>query len=217
MTVDRYPSRTGGPYSPPANGGFGLTVDHVRESTVREFGRVAEALRGLLAMSPNTVPNLWAEGALLTLASATTAPAAGVRGEFPVAVYGTAAERSGVVSLRVVVPGLYRLRLAWSTDAPGGGIVRWICRSSAIGSEPIPGQSLEFGESGVGAVGADRSISVRPSATNKAQWTNLGDLFIPDRVVVGVTVGRDPVVAPDTATADAFVLGVSLERWRDHA
>lgn len=212
MAYDRFPSRTAGPYSPPAGAAFGKTLNQVRDSTVREFGRMAESMRGYPAISVNTIPNIWIPGSLLSVASSGTAPAAAVRGEFPSALFVASATREGTVSQQVVVPGLYRLRLVFGQDAPGAGTVRWIVRVSLLSEQYADGEGPAMA-----AVGETSAVTVAGPVTNTAKWVPLRDLFIPERAVVGVTVRRQPATAPDTATADAFVSGLSLERMRSNA
>lgn len=210
--TDRFPTKTGGEYTPPGAEGFGLGVHNLRDSILREFGFIAEALRGTPKISVNTIPNIWIPGAELSLVSAAVAPAAVKRGEFPCAEYVAGGDREGTVSTRVIVPGLYRYRLCYAQDAPGGGIVTWYCRVSLLGSEFAEGTGPDMA-----AVGRAYNLSINGTAgANASRWLPVADLFIPDRCAVGLSVGRMPAVAPDTGTADAFVIGLSLERIRSH-
>ncbi|HEX9900789.1 MAG TPA: hypothetical protein VGC81_16305 [Candidatus Methylomirabilis sp.] len=205
--MDRHPSTTAGAYSPPSGIGFGQSVAEVRHSTVREFGRLAEVFRRFPAIAVNNIPNLWIPGVMLSLASSGTAPTAGVRGQFPVSVYAITEEHSGTISTRVVVPGTYTMRLAWSVDAPGTAVVRWDNSVGIMGSEgAADAEPVEMG------AGAEYGISVAATAVDGLMWTTFGSILVSDPAALGITIGRDPTTAPDTAGAEAFVVGIALER-----
>lgn len=212
VSSDRFPTRTAGPYEPPGLAAFGRDADGLRDGVLREFAKIAEAMRGYPAISLNQIPCLWVPGSLLTLATAGTAPAVGVRGVHPAAVYGDAVDRTGTVNFRVLFRGKYRLYLVNSTDAPGGGIVRWTCTYSVLGSEG--GDSTTFST----AAGVkDASVTIDGPVTNRVRWSPLADLFLDSPCEVGLAVRRNAGSAPDTGASAAYVIGVGLERIEENA
>ena len=210
--TERFPTTSRGAYAPPGAAGVGLDVDGLRDFVLQEFGKVAEALRAYPTISVNSISRGWAMGSLLSIASSGTAPAAGVRGVHPVAVYGDAVDRIGSVNFRIMVAGKYRLTLVHSTDAPGGGTVKWTGTTGILGSEVgLTAEQLSTGEI------AGSATAVAGSVTNKVKWTPVKDYYLDSPCVVGVAIRRNAGVAPDTGTSAAYILGVALERLFDHA
>jgi hypothetical protein len=210
--MDRFPTKTGGAYSPPPLSMMGNDVETLRSTMARELQLIAESLRGMPLISVNSIPMLWVPGVHLSLAGAVAAPVAAVRGNWPVAVYGAGAPADGYISFRTTVPGLFRLYLVYSQDAPAGGFLRWLVTTSVLGSEGgLTANQLST------AGGVAHNLSVDGPLTDRVVWKACGDMFLDAPCSVGVKVARTPGVAPDTGLTDAYVLGVSLERIGSHA
>lgn len=205
-----FTTRTGGGYSPPGNALMGDDVETLRSSVARELSKVSEALRGFPAVSVNAIPTLWVPGSDLTLAGAVP-PVVGLRGKWPVAVYGAGVNADGSTSLRVLIPGLYRLTLVYAVDAPGGGKVQWKVSTGVLGSEGGLSSGL-FTTAGT----ILNRLGVDPPAVDAVVWVPVADLFLASPCAVVVSVNRNGGVAPDTGVCDAYVVGVSLERIASH-
>lgn len=213
--MDPYPSASGPTYGAPSNIKRGLGVDELGNWAQRQLTMVASALTRYPALSVNLVQPAWVPGPALSLVGGTP-PTTGQRGVYPVAVYGSGAAADGGGSFRVCIPGVYQLRVFWGEDTPGTGIVRWDITTNVIATEPLlDSAGAQLYEVPATGTGESSGVSVVPTGTDNLMGTPLSSLRLSEPCIVGFTLSRDPTTAPDTGTADAFVLGVSLERQGD--
>lgn len=205
--VDRLQSS--GPYAAlplgkfPPEGEGSYTV--LRGILATEFARIAAALNRKPDLSLDLVPQLWRSACEIACVTGGTAPATDVRGICPVAVFGKApaGSETGNVAFRVAIPGVYSVVLKWGTDATAGGFVFWDVLWAMYG---------EGGAVGLTADGASLSVPLTTPEESRVVTQEVGRIFVPDPCVVALELGRDYGNAGDTCTADAYVVGVGLER-----